>query len=121
MATKITGRGFLDAGSLGRLPTKEGATINLGHFKREAVVGDDGVLGYSEKFDGAPFIKATIIHAKTTDETALQNFVGENVTLVTDTGKSYTLKDAWVSEPLELSVKDGQLEVTFVGTELIPH
>ncbi|WP_027696693.1 phage tail tube protein [Vibrio litoralis] len=121
MSTTITSRGFLDAGSLGRLPTKEGATVNFGGVKRDAVMGDAGVLGFSETFDGAPSIKATIVHASTTDETAIRNFTGENVTLNTNSGKSYTLMGAWVSEPLELTVKDGQLEVMFLGTELIPQ
>ncbi|MUH96344.1 hypothetical protein GNP63_07235 [Aliivibrio fischeri] len=121
MSTTITSRGFLDAGSLGRLPTKEGATINFGGVKREAVMGDSGVLGFSEEFEGAPFIKATIAHAKTTDETNIKNFTGENITLNTNSGKSYTLMNAWVSESLELNIKDGQLEVLFLGTELIPQ
>ena len=119
MSTKITSRGFLDAGSLGRLPTKEGGTVSFGGIKREAVFGDSGVLGYQEMFDTAPSIKVTIAHTATTDETAIRNFVGENLTLNLNSGKSYTLMGAWTSEPLELSIKDGQLEVTFVGTELI--
>ncbi|MBD1567961.1 MULTISPECIES: phage tail tube protein [Aliivibrio] len=121
MSTTITSRGFLDAGSLGRLPTKEGATVNMGGLKREAVVGDDGVLGYTEVYDGAPSIKATIVHAATTDETAIKNFTGENITLNTNSGKTYTLMNAWTSDPLELAIKDGQLEVLFLGTELIPQ
>jgi len=119
MSTKLTSRGFLDAGSLGRLPTKEGATINMGNMKREAVMGDEGVLGYSEAYDSAPSIKVTISHAKDTDEDKIKNFAGENLTYNTNSGKSYTLKDAWTADPLELSVKDGQLEVLFLGTELI--
>lgn len=121
MSTKITSRGFLDAGSLGRLPTKEGAVVNFGNLKREPVLGDSGVLGYSESYENAPSIKATITHASTTDETAIKNFVGENITLNTNSGKSYTLMNAWVGEGLELTVKDGQLDVMFFGTELIPQ
>ncbi|MEI6896270.1 MAG: phage tail tube protein [Psychromonas sp.] len=119
MSTKITSLGFLDAGSLGRLPTKEGATLNFGGVKREAVLGDAGVLGHSEAYDSAPSISVTIVHANATDETAIRNFTGENLTLNTNSGKSYTLMNAWVSEPLELSIKDGQLEIKFLGTELI--
>lgn len=121
MSTKITSRGFLDAGSLGRLPTKDGGTLSFGGVTREPVYGDAGVLGHSESFSTAPSIKVTIVHAASTDETAIANFVGENLTLNLNSGKSYTLMNAWVSNPLELAVKDGQLEVTFVGTELIPQ
>lgn len=118
MSTKITSRGYIDAGSLGRLPTKEGGTISFGNIKREAVMGDDGVLGFSEVFDTAPFIKVTIVHAQTTDEDALQNVLNETITYTTNTGKSYTLINAWTGDPMELAVKDGQLEVTFYGTKL---
>lgn len=119
MSTKISSRGFLDAGSLGRLPTKEGATINFGNLKREPVMGDSGVLGYGEEFDTAPSIKVTIVHVASTDEKKIADFVGENLTYTLNTGKTYTLMDAWTSETLELTVKDGQMEVLFVGTELI--
>ncbi len=121
MSTKITSRAVLNAGSLGRLPIKEGAEIGFGNLKREAVMGDDGVLGHTEEYSDAPFIKCTIVHAKTTDEDAIKAFVDESVTLETNSGKVYTLTDAWSSEVLSLNVKDGQLEVTFTGTELIPQ
>ncbi|ODS09733.1 phage tail tube protein [Vibrio scophthalmi] len=119
--TSITSRCTVKAGSLGRLPTKEGTTINYGAIKREPVMGDDGVLGYQEIIVSAPFIKTTITHAKTTDEDAIKNFVDEDVSLTTNNGKAYTLKNAWMGEMGELNVKDGSLEVTFYGTELLPH
>ncbi|MBE8574461.1 phage tail tube protein [Vibrio sp. OPT18] len=119
--TVITSRGFLNAGSLGKLPTKEGATVEFGGVKRDAVMGDDGVLGHSEIFENAPSITATIVHARDMDEAKIKAFTGENITLNTNSGKSYTLADAWTSEPLSLAVKDGQIEVKFLGTELIPH
>ncbi len=118
---KLTSRAVLNAGSLGRLPIKEGAEINFGNLKREPVMGDDGPLGYQESYDGAPSIKATIVHATDTDEKAIGDFVDENITVETNTGRAYTLTEAYTSEPLTLAVKDGQLEVLFYGTELIPQ
>lgn len=120
MSTKITSRGSLDAGSLGRLPTKEGGTIHFGGLKRSPVMGDNGLLGFTENHESPPSIKVTIAHAAATDEKAIQDFAGENLTLSLNSGKKYTLMDAWTSDPLELSIKDGQLDVLFVGTELIP-
>ena len=121
MATKLTSRATLDAGSLGRFPLKEGVELQFGNLKREAVMGDDGVLGYSEKYESAPSVKGTIIHAKNTDEDKIKHFVGEHITVETNSGKSYTLKNAWIGDPLTLSVKDGQIEVLFYGEELISH
>ncbi|WP_299141309.1 phage tail tube protein [uncultured Vibrio sp.] len=121
MATKITSRGVLSAGSLGRLPIKEGTEVGFGNLKREPVMGDEGVLGYTEMYSDAPSIKVTIVHAKDTDEDALKNFIDEDVIFETNTGKTYTLRDAWVVDPLSLNVKDGQLEILFNGLELIPQ
>jgi len=117
----ITSRAFIDAGNLGRLPVKEGATVNFGNLKKEAVMGDEGVLGHTEVFEGAPFIKCTLADSTETDKTALIKFVSQNVLLTTNNGQSFTLVDAWVSNPLELNVKEGSLEVEFFGTELIPQ
>ncbi len=121
MGTKITSRAVLNAGKLGRLPIKEGAEFGMGNLKRETVLGDDGVLGYSEQYSDAPYIKCTIIHAKDTDEKAIADFVDEDITLETNTGRAYILKGAWTVDPLTIAVKDGQLEVLFNGDELIPQ
>ena len=121
MATKITSRAVINAGSLGRLPIKEGAEIGFGNLKREPQVGDDGVLGYSESYEDAPSIKCTIIHAKDTDEKNIAEFVDGTITVETDSGKVYTLKEAWTVETLTLNTKDGQLEVLFNGVEMIPQ
>ncbi len=121
MGTLITSRAVINAGSLGRLPIKEGAEIGFGNPKREAVMGDDGVLGHSESYEDAPYIKCTIVHAQSTDEDVIKDFVDESITLETNSGKVYTLRDAWTVEPLSLTVKDGQLEVLFNGYELIPQ
>ncbi|ROO49111.1 phage tail tube protein [Vibrio crassostreae] len=121
MATKITSRAVLNAGSLGRLPIKEGADLEFGNVKREPVLGDDGPLGFSESYEKAPSVKVTIVHVGDSDEKAIADFVGENLTIETNSGKSYTLREAYTAEPLTLAVKDGQLEVLFYGEELIPQ
>lgn len=119
MATKITSRAVINAGSLGRLPIKEGAEIEMGNLKREAQMGDDGVLGYAESWDVPPSIKCTIIHAKDTDEKVIAEFVDETITVELDSGKVYTLKEAWTVDPLSLNTKEGQMEVLFNGVEMI--
>jgi hypothetical protein len=115
----ITSRGFLDAGNVGRLPTKEGGTVNFGNLKREAVMGDDGVLGHTETFEGAPFIKVTLADSTALDKEALENFVGQTILYSTNNGQKFSLADAWVGNVLELNVKEGTLDVEFYGTKLI--
>lgn len=115
----ITSRGQINAGSLGLLPVKEGADIGFGSLKREAVMGDSGVLGHTESFEEAPYIKVVISDSTETDKKALQDFVGETVVFNTNNGQTFTLKDAWVVDPLKLTVKDGQIELTFQGMEML--
>lgn len=115
----ITSRAFVDAGDLGRLPIKEGATINFGNLKKEPVMGDEGVLGHTEVFEGAPFIKVTLVDSVANDKTKLTKFVSQNILLTTNNGQQFTLTDAWVGNVLELNVKEGSLDVEFFGIELI--
>ena len=117
----ITSRCFIDAGSLGRLPGKEGATIAFGNLQKDAVMGDEGVLGHTEKFEAPPSIKVTLVDTVENDKAKLIKFAGENVLLTTNSGQSYTLTDAWVGNSLELNVQEGSLDVEFYGSELIPQ
>ncbi len=114
----ITSRGFLDAGSAGRLPTKEGGTVKLGGVTREPVMGDEGVLGHTET-QIAPSIKVTLVDSSALDKEKLKNFAGETLVYSTNNGQQFVLTDAFVSNELELNVKDGTLDVEFYGTECI--
>tara|TARA_R110001583_G_scaffold15059_2_gene62469 strand:+ start:29277 stop:29639 length:363 start_codon:yes stop_codon:yes gene_type:complete len=117
----ITSRATINAGPLGILATKPGTTFNKGNLKKDPVMGDNGVLGHTEKFESAPNIKCTLVDTIQTDVTALENFVNGTVLLETNNGKKYTLTDAWVGNELELNTEDGTLPVEFYGTELIPQ
>ncbi len=117
----ITSRGFLDAGNVGRLPTKEGGTVAFGNLKRDAVMGDEGVLGFTETFEGAPFIKVTLVDTTELDKEALKTFTSQTVVYSTNNGQTFTLTGAWVGNSLELSVKEGTLEVEFYGANFIEN
>lgn len=115
----ITSRGFLDAGSLGRLPTKDGGTVNFGSKEREAVMGDEGVLGRTEHWKTPPSITVTIADSTEVDKKAIAEFVDQTIVLNTNNGQTFTLTGAWVHNPQELKIKDGELEVTFYGYEML--
>ncbi len=114
----VTSRGFLDAGSAGRLPTKEGGTVKLGGVTREPVMGDEGVLGFSETTN-APHIKVTLVDTTALDKEKLKNFVGETLVYSLNNGQQYVLTDAFIGNELELNIKSGTLDVEFYGTECI--
>ena len=115
----ITSRGFVDAGSAGRLPTKEGGTIKFGNLKKEAVMGDEGVLGHTEEFSEAPSITVTCADSTALDKEKIKKIVNETIVLSTNNGQQFVLTNAWCSNELELNVKDGTMEIVFVGSELI--
>ena len=116
---QITSRGFIDIQGLGRLPTKEGATIKFGNLKKEAVLGDEGVLGHTEEYSDAPMITCTLVDSTALDKDKLKQFTGGTVVLATNNGQQFSLTNAWVSNPLELNIKDGTLDIEFTGFELI--
>lgn len=116
----ITSRATINAGGLGILETKPGATYHMGNVKREPVMGDNGVLGYTEKHETAPNIKCTLVDTAKTDKEALSKFVDETIVLETNNGQKITLTSAWVGNELEINTEDGTLPVEFYGTELIP-
>ena len=118
---KITSRVTITAGSLGILSGMPGTTYNIGNAKKEPVMGDNGVLGYTEKLETAPNIKCTLADMVETDKTALASFVDGTVLLETNNGQKFTLTGAWVGNDLEINAGEGTLPVEFYGTELIPQ
>ncbi|MBN2605992.1 MAG: phage tail tube protein [Thiotrichales bacterium] len=115
----VTSRGYLDAEGLGRLPTKEGGTVNFGNLEKKPVLGDEGVIGHTEEYTEAPAIKVTLIDTNELDKENLRNFVDKTVVYATNNGQQFSLTGAWVGNNHELNVKDGEMEVLFYGTKLI--
>ncbi|NKB37857.1 MAG: hypothetical protein GKR93_11925 [Gammaproteobacteria bacterium] len=110
----ITGRAFIKLeGKI--LPTANGAKLNYGNNERAPVVGDQGVRGFSEK-PTAPMIEATIQHAKDVSLDALSKVTDTNITFEADSGATFILSNAWLSNALELTANEnGDLPVTFHG------
>ena len=116
---KITSRVTINAGALGILAAKPGTTYHMGNAKKDPVMGDNGVLGHTEKFESAPNIKCTLVDMVETDKKALAKFVDETILLETNNGQQMTLTSAWVGNELEINTEDGTLPVEFYGIELI--
>lgn len=96
------------------LRSKEGAEMDLGGFSREAVYGDNELIGFARKPKAAS-VKATLAHTSATDLQALAD--AENVTIIfqTDTGKTYTIRNAFAVEPPTLKGGSGDVEIEFMG------
>lgn len=115
----ITSRGTIDVPSMGRLPTQKGITYNYGNAKREAVMGDSGLLGHTEEFTDPPSIKCKLSDTSALDKQKLKAVVDETITLQVNNGQAFTLNNAFMADVLEVDASSGDIEVTFNGSELI--
>lgn len=89
------------------------AEIDLGGFDRESKFADSKRVGYTEK-PVASMVKGTIIHGTDTDLFKVRDAVSVTITFVTDTGVTYTVRDAACSKPPVLK-SEGEADVEFGG------
>lgn len=110
---QITGKAFIYVdGDL--LQSRDGAKIGLGNPTREAVIGDTGTHGYMEKNQTA-YIECEVSHASDTSMQSLIGITDATITFETDSGQSFVLRNAWLSNTLELEATDGKLSLRFEG------
>lgn len=103
----VSGRVFISLNG-DRIRSKEGAKLETGGLKREAAISDAGVDGPTESVV-APKVTCKINH---TDKTSLRDihaFKG-TLTFETDTGKVFTLIDAWSATPPSLEKGESDFE-----------
>jgi hypothetical protein len=115
----ITSRCTIDVPSLGRLPTDKEVTISYGNPKREAVMGSNGFLGHSEEFTDPPSISCKLRDTSALDKQKLQGVVNETVTIIANNGQTWALNQAFMSEVIEIDASSGEIEIKFMGKELI--
>lgn len=113
---QITGIVFIKVnGQL--LRSKEGAKLNFGGKERTAVTGFE-VYGYAEKVVPAT-VECTLAHDSDTNVEELRDIVGATLEFETDTGKTYLVKNAFVTKPPELTGGEGELSLEFSGEPAI--
>jgi hypothetical protein len=113
--TQVTGRVFIALNGQ-RIRSKEGASLETGGVEREAQTSDAGVDGYGEK-TAVPKVECKINHTADTSLKALQDFRDGTLVFETDTGKVYTLTDAWCAKPPKLT--KGEVDLTFEAKECL--
>lgn len=111
---KVTGRIFISINGQ-RLRSKEGASLETGGIEREAAISDAGVDGYMEKIT-APKVDCKISHTDQTRMSDIQAFTG-TLTFETDTGRIYTLREAWNAKPPKLD--KGEITLEFQAVECL--
>lgn len=109
--TQITGKATVRVDGE-ELLTEVGATLNVGGVEREAQLGPRGVQGYKEN-PVAPTLQATVQHTGETDIVRLAAITAGTVLFETDTGTTYLLRSAFVTEPPELDTSAGTFNLNF--------
>ncbi len=99
---------------LSYLRTKENSSkLKTGGKSREAVVGGS-VHGYVEKVVASEF-ETTLIHMADTDVKILNDLTDATLVLETDTGVTYTVSNAFVTEPMEINEGTGEMPLKMMG------
>jgi len=93
--------------------SKEGAKLSLGGKERSAQVGHS-VYGYAEKVVPAS-LEFSIAHVGGDDLIGIQNKIDSTLEFETDTGDTYMVKDAFCTNPSELSGGEGEATFKFEG------
>lgn len=108
---KVTGivKIYLD-GELHR--SKPDATLNVGGITKTAQVGHR-LYGFSEEVTPSE-VSFTLSHMADTDLITLRSFEG-TLRFECDTGVTYVISNATVTEPPELSGGGGDVSVTIMG------
>ncbi len=91
----------------------EGATLNLGGYEREMVVGHR-VYGQKEKVMPA-VCTFTIAHMADTDLITLRDIVDATLRFACNTGVTYLVTGACVTQTLNLKASDGEVDVEMQG------
>jgi hypothetical protein len=98
-----------------QLLAKGNFSWNLGHAKREAVMGSDGFHGYKET-PQVPYIEGEITIDADTDVTGILDTVDATVTLDLATGNSIVLSGGYYAGDGKGETEEGKLTIRFEGS-----
>ena len=99
--------------SLGRLETKRGTKFNPGGVSRTPVKSDFAVHHSSDIMEST--VEGSLVYRAGQDLTEINKVTGVNITVETDTGDNYLLRDCVSSEPNELTAGEGEVSFKFFG------
>lgn len=111
---------YFDLPGIGRVQAMPGGSIDPGGFNRGQKMGEGGPVGYTEE-PVAPKLSFKIA-ANSNDglsQRMLSDLVDVNVTVVSDDGKSFLVRDCVTTKPVTLSDGDFDMEMEGVSVEEI--
>ena len=113
--TQVAGKVFLTINGK-RLRSKEGASLETGGVEREPAISDSGVDGFTEKIT-APKVEAKVNLTDDVSLAELQAFKNGTLVFETDTGRVFTLTNAWNAKPPKL--EKGEVSLEFGAVECL--
>ena len=113
MAKRIAGTCYVKVNGE-QLSLNGSMTCTMSDVNREAVLGSNGVAGYSES-PVAPSIIGTFNVTTDFPLETLMDTTDMTVTAELANGMVYTISDAFVSGETNYSASDGNISLTFVG------
>lgn len=93
-----------------QLDAKGSFSYNLGHPKRDAIIGADRIHGYKET-NQVPYIEGAITDASDFDLAKLAKQDGVTVTLELNNGKVVVLSDAWFAGEGTVTTDEAEIMV----------
>lgn len=96
------------------LLNKTGWTFNPGGINRTTVNGDQKTHGYTEEIMNAQ-VTGDISHTEAQDLVALGDIENATIVIETNSGQSYVIRGAWLTEPGALNTSEGGVTLTFEG------
>lgn len=88
-------------------------TIAMGGTKRESVAGDYQASAFRESTEPGK-VECSILIKPGVSLAAL-DFRGETVTILSDTGHQFVMRDAYTAEPVSTSTDDGKAKLVLQG------
>lgn len=88
------------------LPTMPGAKLDLGGVVRASVIGDNAILGFSETKKPS-MLECEISLGAGMSLAALQGITDATITYEADTGQTYVVRSAFVTETLNVTAGEG--------------
>ena len=96
------------------LRSKPGASLKVGGMERQEVVANGKIVGYTEKPVPSE-LDCTVAHTGDTDLLEMSAYKDATVTFETDSGQTYTIANAWTSEPCDLKSDSGDTSLKMKG------
>lgn len=114
---KVAKKLFFDIPGIGRVNALPGATFDLGGEKRDSVIGDAGVVGYTEE-PMPPSVQCKLANTADVSIETLKDLTDVNINIQDDNGKSWVMRESWTVEPPKLS--GGEIDLQMAGIETVP-